>query len=231
MFCQTYLLLLLVFFRIHIIKGKEHCNKNPESQELTSSQLPNSFRIFLVLTGKRVDISTSQSCFECLYKNSFFKCFTKSKDYSNVRCSWSLNKGVAVRCTAMPHSWKFTCNLQPTLRILDYFISVGSAQMQMVQCCCCSVTQSCLNLCNPTDCSTPGTPVLHHLLELAQIHVHWVMNDAIQPSHPLLLPSPSAFNLPQHQGLFQWVSSLHQVAKVFQIQHQSFQWIFRVDFL
>ena len=74
------------------------------------------------------------------------------------------------------------------------------------------------------DCSTPGLPVLHHLLELAQTHVHRV-GDAIQPSHPLLFPSPSAFNLAQHQGLFQLVSSAHQVAKVLelQLQHQSFQ--------
>ena len=72
----------------------------------------------------------------------------------------------------------------------------------------------------PMDCSMPGLPVLHHLPELAQTHVHWI-SDAIQPSHPLLSPSPSAFNLSQHQGLFQWVSSLHQVAKVlaFQFQH------------
>ena len=64
--------------------------------------------------------------------------------------------------------------------------------------------------------------------EFTQIH-HWV-SDAIQPSHPLLPPSP-AFNLSQHQGLFQWISSLHQVAKVSELQHQSFQWIFRIDFL
>ena len=76
--------------------------------------------------------------------------------------------------------------------------------------------------------STPGFPVYHQLPELAQTHVC----DAIQPSHPLSSPSP-AFNLSQHQGLFQWVSSLHQVAIVseFQLQHQSFQWIFRTDFL
>jgi len=81
------------------------------------------------------------------------------------------------------------------------------------------------------DCSTPGLPVHHQLLEFTQSHVHWVGN-AIQPSHPLLSPSPPAFNLSQHQGLFQWVSSLHQVAKVleFQLQHQSFQWMFRTDF-
>ena len=63
---------------------------------------------------------------------------------------------------------------------------------------CCSVTQSCSILCDPMDCSTPGFPVLHHLLELVQTHVHWV-SDAIQPSHPLSSPPPPAFNLSQHQ--------------------------------
>ena len=82
------------------------------------------------------------------------------------------------------------------------------------------------------DCSTPGFPALDHLLELIQTHVHWV-GDAIQPSGPLSSPSPPAFSLSQHQGLFKWVSSSHQVAKVLelQLQHQFFQWIFRIDFL
>ena len=94
------------------------------------------------------------------------------------------------------------------------------------------VTQLCLTLCDPMDCSTPGLPVHHQLPEPTQTHVHWV-SDVIQPSHPLLSPSPLTFNLSQHQGLFQWVSSSHQVAKIweFQPQHQSFQWIFRMDFL
>ena len=93
-----------------------------------------------------------------------------------------------------------------------------------------SVTQLCLTLCDPMDYSTPGFPVHHQLPELAQIHVHRV-GDAIQPTHSVLSPSPPAFNLSQHQGLFQWVSSSHQVAKVLelQLQHQSFQWIFRTD--
>ena len=92
-----------------------------------------------------------------------------------------------------------------------------------------SVAQSCPTLCDPMDYSTPGFP--GKLLELCQTHIHWV-GDAIQPSHPLLSPSPPAFNLSQHQGLFQWVSSSNQVAKVldFQLQHQSCQWIFRTDF-
>ena len=74
------------------------------------------------------------------------------------------------------------------------------------------------------NCSTPGFPVRHQLPEFAQTQVHRV-GDAIQPSHPLLSPSPPAFNLSQHQGLFQGVSSSHQVVKVleFQLQHQSFQ--------
>ena len=80
-------------------------------------------------------------------------------------------------------------------------------------------------------CSTPGFPVHHQLLKLAETHVHRV-GDAIQPYHLLSSPSP-AFSLSQHQGLYKWVSSSHQVAKVleFQLQHQSFQWIFRTDFL
>ena len=96
----------------------------------------------------------------------------------------------------------------------------------------CSAAQSCLTLCDPMDCSTPGFPLLHCQLELAQTHVHWV-DDVIQPSHPLSFSSPPASNLSQHQGLFQWVSSLHQVAKLLelQLQHQSFQWISRLDFL
>ena len=79
------------------------------------------------------------------------------------------------------------------------------------------------------DCSTPGLPVHYQLSEFTQIHVHWV-GDATQPSHPLSSLFPPTFNHPQHQGLFKWVSSLHQVAKVleFQLQHQSFQWIFRL---
>ena len=86
-------------------------------------------------------------------------------------------------------------------------------------------------LCNPKNCSTPDFPSLRCLPQLAHTHVHWVC-DAIQPSHPLSSP-PLASSLCQLQGLFKWVSSLHQVAKVLelQLQHQSFQWIFRTDFL
>ena len=92
-----------------------------------------------------------------------------------------------------------------------------------------SVAQSHWTLCDPMDCSTPGLPVHHQLLEFTQTHVHWVGDT----SHPLLSPSPPALNLSQHQGHFKWISSSHQVAKVLelQLQYQSFQWIFRVIFL
>ena len=90
-----------------------------------------------------------------------------------------------------------------------------------------SVAQLCPTLCDPIDCSMPGFPVHHQLPEFTQTHVHWV-GDAIQASHLLLSPSPPTLNFSQHKGLFQWVSSSHQVAKVleFQFQHQFFQWIF-----
>ena len=83
-----------------------------------------------------------------------------------------------------------------------------------------SVSQSCPTLCNHMNCSMPGLPVHHQLPEFTQTHIHRV-SDAIQPSHPLLSPSPPAPNPSQHQCLFQWVNSSHDVAKVleFQLQH------------
>ena len=95
-----------------------------------------------------------------------------------------------------------------------------------------SVAQSCPTLCDPMNYSTPGLPVHHQLPEVTQTHVHWV-SDATQPSHPPLSPSPPAFSLSQHQGLFQWVSFSHEVAKILesQLQHQSFQWTPRTDLL
>ena len=97
--------------------------------------------------------------------------------------------------------------------------------------------QSCLTLCDPMNCSMPGLPVHHQLPEFTQTHVDWI-GDTIQPSHPLSPPSPPIFNLSQHQGLFQWVGSSNQVAKVleFQLEHQSFHEysgliFFRMDWL
>ena len=108
-----------------------------------------------------------------------------------------------------------------TSTIRDCFSSTGYRLVSWVRLLVCglvfiqfsSAAQSCLTLYSLMDCHTPDFPVLHQLLELAQTHIHWV-DDAIQPSHPLLSPSPPAFNLSQHQGLFQWVSSSHQVAIV-----------------
>ena len=92
---------------------------------------------------------------------------------------------------------------------------------------CCLVTQSCPTFHDP-NCNMQGLPVPHHPLEFSQVHVHYISN-AIQPSHSLTPFSPSALNLSQHQGLFQWVSCSHQVTKMLelQLQHQSFQRVFR----
>ena len=98
-----------------------------------------------------------------------------------------------------------------------------------VYCFCYSVTKLHLTLRNPTDGSTPGFPVLRHLLKFAQTHIHWISN-AIQPSHPVA-PFSSCLQSSSASGSLQWVSSSHQVAKVLELQHQSFQRIFRVDFL
>ena len=114
------------------------------------------------------------------------------------------------------------------LESADLYLSFSSCSF-LVSCvvvvCCCSVAQSSPTLCDLMDCSMSGFPVLHRLPEFAQTHVHWV-GDAIKPS-------PPALHLSQHQGIFQWVSSSHQVTQVLELQlwHQSFQWIFRVDFL
>ena len=89
-----------------------------------------------------------------------------------------------------------------------------------------TVIQSCPTLCDPMNHSLPGFPIIHQLPESIQTHVHWV-GDAIQPSHPLLSPSPPALNLSQHQGPFKWVAKVLE----FQLQHQSFQWTPRTDLL
>ena len=99
-------------------------------------------------------------------------------------------------------------------------------------CCCCSVAKLHLTLCDSMNWSRPGFLVFNYLLEFAQTHVHWVDN-AIQPSHPPSPTFPPALNLSQHQRFFQCIGSSHQGAKVVELplQHQYFQWIFRVDFL
>ena len=123
--------------------------------------------------------------------------------------------GVTQACQCIANDWisEWTNECEDSKSVV-LFLGVSDAMPQRLGTArlCCSVTQSCLTLCNTMDCNTPGFLLFHHLLELAQTHVHWD-GDAIQPSY--ILPSPSpAFNPSQHQGLFQWVSSSHQVAKV-----------------
>ena len=104
-------------------------------------------------------------------------------------------------------NWTEPCSNQEANSLLNFLYKIlflYSVQFS-------SVAQSCLTLCNPMKCSTPGLPVHHQLLESTPTHVHWV-SDAIQPSHLLLSPSPPALNFSQHQSLFKWVNSSHQVA-------------------
>ena len=110
---------------------------------------------------------------------------------------------------------------QLLLFLIMYLLKLGIKSIYLLVS---SVTQSCLTLCDPMDCSMSGFPVHHQHLELTPTNVHWV-GDAIQPSHPLLSPSSPTFNLSQHQSLFQWGSFSHQVAKLLelQLQHQSLQ--------
>ena len=120
-------------------------------------------------------------------------------------------------------SWLFSSVLL-SLHMLEFlvvFLLCSSVQ-----------SQSCMTLCDPMNCGMPGLPVHHQLQEFIQTHVHQV-SDVIQPSHPLSSPSPPALNLSQHQGIFQWVSSSHEVAKVleFQLQHQSLHWTPGTDLL
>ena len=125
---------------------------------------------------------------------------------------------ILLSITPQPHSTR-SCVWNPSV---CNFFRLPSFPFSSVQFS--SVAQSCLTLRDPMNCSMPGLPVYHQLLEFTQTHAHPV-GDAIQPSHPLSAPFPPAPNPSQHQGLFQRVNSSHEVAKVleFQLQHQSFQ--------
>ena len=158
-----------------------------------------------------------------LYKTS--KCCTfllAVYDFSNVPIT-----GILLEQGNMLNSWYLFAKRffqRQTTDSMCIFLHFSSVQFS-------SVAQPCLTLCDPKNHSTPGLPVHHQLLEFTQTHAHRV-GDAIQPSHPLS-PSSPAPNPSQHQGLFQWVNPSREVSKVleFQLQHQSFQWTPRTDFL
>ena len=148
---------------------------------------------------------------------------------------WPTNSGFSTRryretqtnFLANPTQYLSFCVWHVSLSIVFKFYPCRISSVQFI-----SVAQSCPTLCDPMNSSMPGLPVHHQLPEFAQTDVHRV-NDAIQPSHPLSSPSPPAPNPSQHQDLFQWVNSSHEVAKVleFQLQHQSFQRTPRTDLL
>ena len=124
---------------------------------------------------------------------------------------WSNKKGFEPLTIPIVYTL-FLVTMPRTLCQIFYETSIPVTSVQFS-----SVTQSCLTLCDPVNCSTPGLPVHHQLSEFTQTLVHQV-DDAIQPSHPLSSPSPPAPNPSQHQGLFQWVNSSHEVAKVLELQ-------------
>ena len=144
-----------------------------------------------------------------LNSSPMFHCF-----FCNFFFSWSPIPG-----NNFSFFYSHICSHQLLFYHLDTSISSSlhstPTATALIQVCSLSyfVQSLCLTLCDPMDYSMSGFPVLNHLPEFAQTHVHWVGDD-IQPSHPLPSPSPPAFNLSQHQSLFQWVCSLHQVVKV-----------------
>ena len=163
------------------------------------------------------------------------------RSWQHSEALWGRRHLLATPPSSPPAHWKGYSNLDSqhhvwrgTISQLPHKQQELSFQKHLLQCSVQfrSVAQSCPTLCDPMNRSTPGLPVHHQLPEFTQIHVRRV-GDAIQPSHPLSSPSPPAPNPSQHQGLFKWVSSSHQVTKVleFLLQHQSFQWTPRIDLL
>ena len=204
----------------HHYSGVELNTKQPGFKEGSWCQ-PGAKTYVWALYGKSLHMSLKFWTFEDANVHSPVQS-CKSVHISGIYCHVGVSSthGCAfIYCTVLIFWCLFLCIIcvKSIINILQYS--------------CCSVTQLCPTFYHPMDCSTSGFPVLHHLLEFAQTHVHRV-GDAIQSSHPLSPTSP-ALNLSQHQGLFQWVGSSNQVAKVLelQLQHQSFQWIFRVDLL
>ena len=168
----------------------------------------------------------------CLVTQS---CLTLCNPVDYIACQAPLSMGILqvriLEWVAMPFSRGSSQprNWTQVSHTADRFFTIWATQFSSVQFSCSVVSDSL----RPHGLQHARLPVHYQLPEFTQTHVHWV-GDAIQPSHPLSSSSPPAFNLSQHQGLFQWISSSHQqVAKVleFQLQSQSFQWIIRTDFL
>ena len=141
-------------------------------------------------------------CRPLLLLPSIFPCITVSSNELTLCIRWQKYWSF---CFSISPSSDYSELISFRMDWLDLYIQFSS------------VTQSCLTLCDPMNCSTPGLPVHHQLPEFTQIHVHWV-GVAIQPSHPRSSPSPPASNPSQHQSLFQWVKSSHEVAKVLEFQ-------------
>ena len=157
---------------------------------------------FLISTESQ-NLQTTASCDSASWNNYLQGGALVFGQGPSRKGQWREGRGWSWKVRPGAHLWGArTLSFYPLVRrwdsILWVFIkgTIGSI--------CCSVAPSCLTLCDPMNCSTPGFPVLHHLLELAQTHVHWV-GDAIQPSHPLSPPFPPALNLSPHQGLFHQV--------------------------
>ena len=182
-------------------------------------------RVWVTKIQNSADVSICSSV--CLYTHTHtlqliypFICrqTLRSFPYLAVVNNDAMNEGMQ---TSLQDSDSMSLHMYPKVELLDNMVRFSSVQ-----------SLSHVRLYNLMDCSTPGFPVHDQLPELTQSHVHQV-GDAIQPSHPLLSPSPPALNLSQHQGLFQRFSSSHKMARVleFQLQHQSFWHIFRTDLI
>ena len=148
------------------------------------------------------------------FKQSFNSMWTKNFQMFNLDLEKADEPEIRSNCQQpLDHRKSRRIPEKHLLCFIDFAKASDSVQFS-------SVTQWCLTLCNPMDCSMPGFLVHHQLPEFTQTHVHWV-SDSIQLSHPLLSPSPPNFNLSQHLGLFRWVYSSHLMAKIleFQLQH------------
>ena len=147
----------------------------------------------------------------------WYKIQTSFPQFNHAMCDFDICKSILLIIKSMLHYAFYTKNVMhfPFSQLIfvsecKFFFSLSSVQFS-------SVAQSCQTLCDLMNCSTPGLPVHHHLPEFTQTHVHRV-SDAIQPSHLLSSLFPPAPNTAQHQSLFQWVNSLHEVAKVLEFQ-------------